>query len=114
MAKLELTLHGENGYEKVIRENYVSGQKLLDYLKMLEEFEKKSGKMTAYDFITRKVEFLASLFTAEVVSPEDILKGVPSWDLVRTVDDLLDKAMGAKGDDPKLESSLSKKLETDT
>ncbi|HEM6529938.1 TPA: hypothetical protein U2E05_000850 [Streptococcus suis] len=113
MAKLELILHGENGYKKAVREDYVSGQKLLDYLNMLEEFDKKSGKLKAIDFITRKVEFLASLFTTEVVRPEDILNGVPSWDLVRTVDDLLDKAMGVQGNDPKLESSLSKKLETD-
>lgn len=113
MAKLELTLHGKDGYQKVVKEDYVSGQKLLDYLKMLEEVQKKGAKMTPIDFIVKKVEFLASLFTAEKVTAEDILTGVPSWELVSVVDDLLDKAMGAKGDDPKLDSSLSAKLESD-
>lgn len=112
MAKLELTLHGKNGYVKTVREDYVSGQKFLDYLNFLDEMANLQETLSPADFFLRKVEFLASLFTTEKVKPEDILKGVNSWELVETVDRLLDVAMGAKGDDPKLENSLSEIVES--
>ncbi|HFR4576463.1 TPA: hypothetical protein ACHWJ6_000804 [Streptococcus suis] len=113
MSKLKLTLYGENGYQKVVTENYVSGQKLLDYLKLLDDFEKSGKKLSTADYIVRKIEFVSSLFTTEKVTPEEILKGVRSWELVDVIDDILNVAMGAKGEDPKPESSRSERLESD-
>lgn len=107
MAKIELKLHGKNGYEKVIRENYISGQKFLDYLAFLDEMAELQATLTPAEFFVKKVEFLASLFTTEKVKPKEIIEGLNSWELVETVDRLLDEAMGAKGEDPKPESYLS-------
>lgn len=114
MAKLELTLYDKSGDMRIVKENYVSGQKLLDYLKLLDEIQKKGNKMSTTEYIVKKVEFVASLFTSENVTPEDILTGVRSWELMEVVEELLDKAMGAKGDDPKPNNSLSEKLEIGT
>lgn len=111
MAKLELTLYGKKGFQKTVTEDYVSGQKLLDYLKLLEEVQ-QSESITPIEFLEKKIEFVAGLFTSEKVTPVDILKGVRSWELVEVIDGLLNRAMGAKeSDDPKPVNSLSETLE---
>ena len=110
MAKLSLTLHGENGFKKTITEDYVSGQKFLDYLKLMDELG-KNKKLSVPEFLIKKIQFVASLFTATPVTPEEIIQGVNSWELVKVIDELIDTAMGAKGEDPKQEGSLLEKLE---
>ena len=112
MAKLELRLQGKNGYSKVVQEDYVSGQKFLDYLKFLDEMAELQDSLSPVEFLVRKIEFLASLFTTEKVKPKDIIEGVNSWELVETVDRLLEVAMGAKGDDPKPDDYLLEKVES--
>lgn len=112
MAKITLRLKGKNGYEKVVEEHYISGQKFLDYLVFLEEMDKLRATASPVEFFTKKVEFLASLFTSEKVTAKEIIKGLNSWELVETVDRLIEEAMGAKGEDPKLDSYLSEIAES--
>lgn len=113
MAKLELTLHGPDDFTKTLKEDYVSGQKFIDYLNLLNELEENAAELGYIESFVKKVEFLASLFTKTPVTAEDIIKGVNSWELVDEVNRLINIAMGASGEDPKLETSLSETLESD-
>ena len=114
MAKLELTLYREGGFSHTVKEDYISGQKFIDYLNFLNDIDKNATEWGYIEVFVKKVEFLASLFTTEKVTSEDIIQGVRSWELVDTVDQLLATAMGVKDEDPKLDDSVLQKLESVT
>lgn len=106
--KLELTLHDKDGNPKVYTQGFVSGQKLLDYWKLLEEIDGMLDNARPEEIFAKRVEYVASLFNSREVTAKAIIAGVASWDLLDTVDRLIAEAVGGETDvDPKaVESAL--------
>ncbi|XHB95495.1 hypothetical protein AAFF39_03690 [Lactococcus garvieae] len=100
MKKLELTLLLEGG-EVTYSEDHVSGQKLLDYWNMQIDFENNAKKYTVVEVIEKRLGFIASLFSNENVTPENILKGTAPWNLMNLLDELTGVVIGVTEDDSK-------------
>ena len=113
MKKLELILKNKEGYEKNFVQEHVSGQKLFDYWELMADIENKIEELTIPDIFLKKVEFVASLFADEEVNAKAIINGIASWDLVETVDRIIDQAMGVETDNPKGSDSVLLNAEAD-
>lgn len=105
MAKLELTLIDDNGQKKYYQEDHVSGQKLLDYWNLHAELDDDAGTLKLSEVLTRRVEFVAGLFSDSAVTPESFLNGVDAWELMDTLDRIELSLIGADSSDPKKEQS---------
>lgn len=95
MAKLELVLHNEDG-DVTYTQDYVPAKKYLEFLDMQNEISEKTekGDWTVVNAIEAKLKLVASLFDNKAVTPEALLEGVSSWDLMDTIDSLLAKMAG--------------------
>lgn len=108
MARLELTLLNEKGEARVYRQDFVSGQRLLDFWELQIELEKNSRKHTIPQIIVKKAEYVASLFNHSDITAETIINGINSWELLDTLDNLISRAIGndEEDSDPKTETTL--------
>lgn len=101
MAKLELTLHTDDG-DVIYQEQHVSGQKYLDLMNMKLEFE-NTPNITVVDVITKRVEYTASLFTNNSVKTEAVLKGTDPWELENMLNRIEMAVLGIEPGDEKKE-----------
>ncbi|MGV8956329.1 phage tail assembly chaperone G [Lactococcus lactis] len=76
MAKLEITLH-EKGGDVTYKQNHVSGQKFLDYLELEAELEQ--GTLTVVQAIEKRLEYVASLFSDDGLTAQQIIEGLDPW-----------------------------------
>ena len=111
MAKLELELIGKNGDVVTYTQNRIPGKKLLEFWEMMADIEDHIEQYRTADIIGKKAEFVASLFDQKKVTAEAIIEGCNSWELVDTLDKLIQKMMGVEASDPKQSESVLPNLE---
>ena len=103
MTKLSITLRDKDG-EFTVTQEYVSGQKLLDYWDMAVEIEKNADKISISDVYKKRINFIAGLFDSSKVTEESILASVPAWGLQNFIKDVFETITGSKevtGDEKK-------------
>ena len=91
MAKLEITLH-EKGGDVTYKQNHVSGQKFLDYLEL--EIELEQGTLTVVQAIEKRLEYLASLFSDDGLTAQQIIEGLDPWEVSTTLGKITDTILG--------------------
>ncbi|MEY8515180.1 MULTISPECIES: phage tail assembly chaperone G [Lactococcus] len=91
MAKLEITLH-EKGGDVTYKQNHVSGQKFLDYLELEAELEQ--GHLTVVQAIEKRLEYVASLFSDEGLTAQQIIEGLDPWEVSTTLGKITDTILG--------------------
>ena len=102
MAKLEITLHTKDG-DVTYKQEHISGQKLIDYLKMESDIESAKGLSLA-DNIEKRVTFIAGLFPDSAgVTPETVINGLDAWEIYGTINKLFRVINGEEDDNSKKE-----------
>lgn len=91
MAKLEITLH-EKGGDVTYKQNHVSGQKFLDYLEL--EIELEQGTLTVVQAIEKRLEYVASLFSDDGLTAQQIIEGLDPWEVSTTLGKITDTILG--------------------
>lgn len=112
--KLELTLFDKDGNPVTYSQDRVPGQKLLDYWEMMTDIEENIGQYSLPDIVGKKAEFVANLFDHKNVTGEAIITGLNAWNLIETIESIINKATGIEGDDPKLPELVQEVLENDS
>ncbi|MGV8956928.1 phage tail assembly chaperone G [Lactococcus lactis] len=100
MAKLEITLH-EKGGDVTYKQNHVSGQKFLDYLELEAELEQ--GTLTVVQAIEKRLEYVASLFSDDGLTAQQIIEGLDPWEVSTTLGKITDIILGIEGTGEKKE-----------
>ncbi|MFC4652635.1 phage tail assembly chaperone G [Lactococcus nasutitermitis] len=102
MAKLEITLH-EKGGDNTYKQNHVSGQKYLDLWTMQEAIEKNIDTYSRVQILEKQIEYIASLFADDKLTAKQILQGTDPWELVPTINRLVNAVLGTEEKDTKKE-----------
>lgn len=100
MAKLQITLHENNG-DVTYKQNHVSGQRYLDFWVLQEKIEKE--QLSNVEAIELRLEYIASLFPDDDLTAEQILQGLDPWEIEETVLRLNNAVLGIEESDEKKE-----------
>ncbi len=100
MAKLQITLHENNG-DVTYKQNHVSGQRYLDFWVLQEKIEKE--QLSNVEAIELRLEYIASLFPDDGLTAEQILQGLDPWEIEETVLRLNNAVLGIEESDEKKE-----------
>lgn len=106
MKELRINLMDEKGQKNTFVEENVPMQKLIDCLALQDSFEKKKIKSNV-EGATRKIEFVASCFKDERVTPEAILKGLDARKFEEVIEGIINQVLGI---DPESKKSETEKL----
>ncbi|SJZ89852.1 hypothetical protein SAMN02745116_01782 [Pilibacter termitis] len=89
----------KNGKEVERVQRFVPAKKYLEYLDLENKLMTEESFTAA---IRKKIEFVANLFDDEDVTVENLLNGVPSWELVdvilTTITDMMESPKGSENE----------------
>ncbi|MCZ0717829.1 phage tail assembly chaperone G [Aerococcus kribbianus] len=105
MKELRLELKNEDGQVDTFVQDFIPMKRLLEWYEnqsLIEEGEIKPG----VDVIVKKIEFVASLFDDERVTPERILSGLDSRQFEEKIHGLINQVVLGETD-PKETGKLS-------
>ena len=102
MTELKIVLKDDKGSPTTYTQEHVPGTKYLAYWDMMIEIDKE--QMLINEAVAKRVQFVADLFDSESVTAERILNEIDAWDLLDTLDEIIDTMQGLRKDsDPKPE-----------
>lgn len=105
MKELRIDLKNENGETDTFIENEIPMQKLIDCLKLQDQFMQKTIK-TNVDGVMKKIEFVASCFKDSRVTAKAILKGLDARQFEEVIEGIIAQVLGQ---DPESKKSQTEK-----
>lgn len=103
MKPIRLDLKNKNGEIDTFVEDTVPMQKLIDALKLQDEFENEKIK-TNVDGAMKKIEFVASCFQNSKVTSKRILEGLDAREFEEKIDGIIHTVMGIDEESKKSET----------
>lgn len=95
--ELRIELIDKDGNTNTFIEKDVRTKKIIEALELMDDFNQRKIKSNV-EGATRKIEFVASCFDDQRVTPEAIIEGLPFYEFEATIEGIINTILGVDED----------------